>query len=370
MFIGVGAQEYTLIKLEVLDPKPESLQNLGDGKKISLVAATLRPETMYGQTNCWVSPTIEYVAFAINDTEIFVSTRRAARNMSYQVFDTDSGRGVQGYTRPEGEVDIVATVPGLQLMGCKLAAPLSEYKEVYALPLMTIKENKGTGVVTSVPSDSPDDLAGMRDLKKKEPLRKKFNITDEMVMPFDVIPIINIPDYSTTSAVTASDELGVKSQNDKEKLEQAKDICYTKGFHQGVMMKGEFAGETVAVAKDKVRDALIASGDAVSYQEPEKLVVSRSADECVVALCDQWYLVYGEEAWREQVKDYVKGDFEYCPFACNVRCVSTRVHPTVWNAFACVCLGGGRLYVEGLTLSLTKLVQRSKKMSICFPHNL
>ncbi len=29
--------------------------------------------------------------------------------------------------------------------------------------------------------------------------------------------------------------------------------------------------------------------------EPEKKVMSRSGDECVVALTDQWYLVYGEE---------------------------------------------------------------------------
>ena len=28
--------------------------------------------------------------------------------------------------------------------------------------------------------------------------------------------------------------------------------------------------------------------EAVIYMEPEKQVISRSADECVVALCDQW----------------------------------------------------------------------------------
>ena len=27
--------------------------------------------------------------------------------------------------------------------------------------------------------------------------------------------------------------------------------------------------------------------------------ISRSGDECVVALCDQWYLDYGEEKWRQ-----------------------------------------------------------------------
>jgi len=28
--------------------------------------------------------------------------------------------------------------------------------------------------------------------------------------------------------------------------------------------------------------------EAVKYMEPESKVMSRSADECVVALCDQW----------------------------------------------------------------------------------
>ena len=33
---------------------------------------------------------------------------------------------------------------------------------------------------------------------------------------------------------------------------------------------------------------LIESGEAVAYSEPEKRVVSRSGDDCVVALTDQW----------------------------------------------------------------------------------
>jgi leucyl-tRNA synthetase len=46
-------------------------------------------------------------------------------------------------------------------MGCAVEAPLAFYKKVYILPLMTIKMNKGTGVVTSVPSDSPNDYAAL-----------------------------------------------------------------------------------------------------------------------------------------------------------------------------------------------------------------
>lgn len=32
-------------------------------------------------------------------------------------------------------------------------------------------------------------------------------------------------------------------------------------------------------------------GEAMIYMEPEKQVMSRSADECVVALCDQWWVL-------------------------------------------------------------------------------
>lgn len=66
-------------------------------------------------------------------------------------------------------------------MGTALKAPLSYYDRMYALPMLTIKEDKGTGVVTSVPSDSPDDYAALVDLKKKQPFREKYGLTDEMV---------------------------------------------------------------------------------------------------------------------------------------------------------------------------------------------
>ena len=52
---GVGPQEYTLVKMAVREPYPEALKAVS-GSKVYLVAATLRPETMYGQTNCWVQP--------------------------------------------------------------------------------------------------------------------------------------------------------------------------------------------------------------------------------------------------------------------------------------------------------------------------
>ena len=61
------------------------------GKNIFLVAATLRPETMFGQTNCWVRPDMKYIGFETMNGDIFICTQRAARNMSYQGFTKDNG---------------------------------------------------------------------------------------------------------------------------------------------------------------------------------------------------------------------------------------------------------------------------------------
>lgn len=54
------------------------------------------------------------------------------------------------------------------------------------LPMLTILTTKGTGVVTSVPSDSPDDYMCLLDLKKKEKLREKYGVKDDWVLPFEV----------------------------------------------------------------------------------------------------------------------------------------------------------------------------------------
>ena len=48
------------------------------------MAATLRPETMYGQTNCWVLPEGQYGAFRGLNNEIYIMAHRSALNLSYQ----------------------------------------------------------------------------------------------------------------------------------------------------------------------------------------------------------------------------------------------------------------------------------------------
>jgi hypothetical protein len=62
------------------------------------------------------------------------------------------------------------------------------------------------------------------------------------------------------------------------------------------MLVGEHKGMMVQEAKPLLRATLVADGRACLYSEPEKKVMSRSGEECVVALTDQWYTTPRYEA--------------------------------------------------------------------------
>lgn len=103
------------------------------GKPVFLVAATLRPETMYGQTNCWLQPDFDYVAFETVHGEVFICMERAALNMAYQLFTSEFGK-----------FETLVRVKGRDLMGLPLKAPCTSYDVIYTMPMLTIKKDKGT----------------------------------------------------------------------------------------------------------------------------------------------------------------------------------------------------------------------------------
>jgi leucyl-tRNA synthetase len=73
-----------LIKLKVLElPQALKVHEFLTDKDVYLVAATLRPETMYGQTNCYVLPEGEYGVFEMHNNEYYICSERSARNMAH-----------------------------------------------------------------------------------------------------------------------------------------------------------------------------------------------------------------------------------------------------------------------------------------------
>ena len=138
-------------------------------------------------------------------------------------------------------------------------------------------------------------------------LRKKaeFYKIDPKWASFDPVPVIRTPTYGDMIAAELVKKLKIQSQKDTKQLAEAKEIAYKEGFYNGTMLVGEFKGLPVQEAKGLVREKLIASGQAFAYAEPEGLIISRSSDECVIALMDQWYLDYGEASWKAQAEKWV-----------------------------------------------------------------
>ncbi len=93
-----------------------------------------------------------------------------------------------------------------------------------------------------------------------------------MIVPFNPVPIIELQPYGRLSAPALCVQLKIQSQNDRDKLQEAKEQIYLKSFYEGVLVVGEYANTKVCDAKKLIRDKLIANGQACAYYEPEKKV--------------------------------------------------------------------------------------------------
>lgn len=302
---GVGVQEYTALKLQVKEwaetAKSKIEGKIPAGAKVYFVPATLRPETMYGQTCCFVGPNVDYGIYEMKKgEEYYFISHRAARNMAFQsIF-------------PEwGVFPKVADLKGSEVVGTFVNAPLSIHKEgVYILPMDSVKPTKGTGVVTCVPSDSPDDYATTLDLQKKADF---YGIKKEWIDK-EILPIIETPSYGNLTAKFLVESMKINSPKDAKQLAEAKELAYKEGFYKGKMIYGDFAGKSVEEAKGLTRQQLVDANEAFAYAEPDGEVISRSGDDCVAGHLDQWFMNYGEpeksgdQEWQPAVLKHVKNE--------------------------------------------------------------
>ena len=297
---GVNPQEYTAIKIRVVEFAPAAASvraALPADAAVFFVAATLRPETMYGQTCCFVSPKIEYGVFDAGSGNYYICTERAFKNMSYQKL-----------TPARGHYAPVVKVLGKALVGTTIHAPLAVHQQLRILPMETVLATKGTGVVTCVPLDSPDDYVTTRDLANKP---EYYGIKREWVQT-DSVAIIRTAKYGDKCAEYLVNELKIQSPKDAVQLAKAKEAAYKEGFYNGTLIYGKYAGSKVEEAKAKVKADLIALGDAFVYNEPEGVVISRLGDDCIVLLEDQWYIDYGEEHWKQQALECLRDMQTFC----------------------------------------------------------
>ncbi len=240
-------------------------------------AATLRPETIFGVTNMWVNPGVDY-AEALVDGEKWLVSLEAARKLEFLDHD----------------VRIEKTVKGRDLVGWEIENPLNKAR-IPVYPAAFVEAGSGTGLVMSVPGHAPYDYQALQDLKSDRELQQKFGIK----VSAQPIVIIDSEGYSSVPAAQAI-ERAVPGPKEN-KLDKATSDLYSHEFYKGRMSAstGKYAGRQVAEAKNEVKGELAKSGMTSTMYELNNAVKCRCGTECVVKILnDQWFLNYGDRDWK------------------------------------------------------------------------
>lgn len=283
---GVQCQEYTLV--------PFILQS---DTKYKLLVATMRPETMFGVTNIWIHPDLSYGVYEhqyedMND--VVVMLPKSANNLQYQ-----------GH-----KLSLIKEIKGSELVGeevFNIQAPKD--RKLYVLPMYQISENKGTGIVSSVPTESPDDYLYLKSLvTPNHPNQKKMNQTFPNIPEFDATPVpiieTNFNDKLTNQiAIDFCLQNNIKNPSslNGQKLQEAKRTIYNNS-KKGTFIHNQ---KTVSETIKELTDEYTKNHLWMPYAEPESEVISRSNDICVASLDNQWYIDYGESEWKQQVKEHM-----------------------------------------------------------------
>ncbi len=240
-----------------------------------LPAATLRPETIFGVTNMWVNPNITYEKVNVNG-ETWICSKECIEKLSYQI----------------GEIKTLnEKIPGKDLVGNTCIIPETN-REIPILSGVFADPNVATGIVMSVPAHAPYDWIAL--------VESKSNI--------EPITIIDVKDFKENPAKEVCDILGIKSQTEEAKLDEATDIIYKKEFHTGKLNSkcDKYAGIKISEIKDTVKNDLIKKGHATIMREFSEQVVCRCKSNVVIKqIPDQWFIKYSDEKLTQNSKDFV-----------------------------------------------------------------
>lgn len=288
---GVGINELTLIKF----PYKDSF----------LVAATFRPETLYGATNFWLNPEAEYVKVDYEGEEWIIS-KQSYSNIIHQ----------------KESMKIIEDVNPNDFIGDYVLNPMNGTK-LPIFPASFVDPDYATGVVFSVPAHAPADYIALEDLKNNSELIAKYDLQKQLDN-IQLISLVNLKGYSEYPAKDFIEQYNVTSQED-ENLKEATNEIYKLEHAKGIMKEntGEFAGKRVADVRNEVIEKFINENVADKlYEFAEKPVKCRCGAMCVVKeLHDQWFVKYSDKEWTNKAYDCleqlevvpkeIRSNFEY-----------------------------------------------------------
>lgn len=253
-----------------------------------LVAATLRPETVYGHVCFWVNPDLVYDKIKCND-EIWIVSPQATLKLKFQ----------------KNNIEKIGEISGKDMIGWMCIAPIT-HKEIPVFPASFCNPDIGTGFVTSCPSDSPEDWMSLEDLKKNQEIAIKYRLSKKLIDSITPISIINIDKYGEFPAKTIIDKLGITQLNDP-KLVDAKKQVYKDSHHNGIMKDvcGAFAGFNVEDAKKKIKQVMFNTGEGDVFYDLSEEVICRCGQKVYIKkIDDQWFIDYDNQSLTEKTHEH------------------------------------------------------------------
>ncbi|TFG94080.1 leucine--tRNA ligase, partial [Candidatus Thorarchaeota archaeon] len=250
-----------------------------------LVAATLRPETIFGVTNMWINPKAKYV-WAKVDGEKWIVSKAATEKLKLQA----------------KEVEIIETFPGSKIIG-KSFKSIHDGHEIPILPAEFVDPNNATGVVYSVPGHAPFDYIALRDLWEDPSDLAQYGISPEDVRGIEIIGMIDMKGYSKFPAKDAVENRDIKAQTESEKLENATQEIYKAEFYDGVMKDNcaQFSGRAIKEVKEDVVEWMKTINRVDIFYEPDQrpVICRCGANVEVGVFAGQWFLDYTSPGWKE-----------------------------------------------------------------------
>ncbi len=243
------------------------------------VAATLRPETVFGITNVWVNENSDYVKADVGGETWYIAEK-----------------AVEKLKNQGKNVSVLKRLKGAELLGKKISIPLAN-RTVPVFPSDFVDDDVATGIVNSVPAHAPYDYVALKSLGKT-------------TNPISVITA----DGKESLAILVCESTGIKSLDDADKLDKATKDVYAAEFYKGVTNKncGVFAGLKVGEAKDRIfkelsdagiGDGMYENASVAADTKPARRITCRCGGDVVVKVIkDQWFLDYSDKTWKKAAR--------------------------------------------------------------------
>jgi leucyl-tRNA synthetase len=285
----VAVQEMKYICFEIHKQDTQTQQTASSE---FLVAATLRPDSLFGATNLYIKPDMKLVKLNVNG-QIWIVSKQAQVKIENQFDNVQKISEHIGaeFIKPELSVQV----------------PIIN-KQVPIYPMEYPDENHGTGIVYSSPADSPHDYIYLFELKFPNKSLSEFD-TD----PLNLTPITQTKDkkgneITYKSNIPAFDKLHkfkiYNTKGNETKLEEAKEELYKEAHYGAIMINsGEFNNTPLKnnVGANKVKIKLEELQLGGTFYETTRRAYTRNNNQVIVAnLNGQWFLDYSDEAVKEK----------------------------------------------------------------------